>query len=230
MLKLIRFFSDPQHQSQGEPGPMKNYIPEWYRKAEATWVDEKGMVNAGLKKCVPYLDSLISGYAITLPFDLYVKQEEDGSLSFKWDGPDSLRSFIMERPEVLGSTMPRPAGHLKNHLVWSGVWGVKTPKNWSLLVTHPLNRFDLPFTTTSALMDSDEFFGSGNIPFFLKEGFTGVIPKGTPIAQLIPVKRAKWKMVKNDKGLQNGAGIQSHLVRGEETSYKRVMWHKKEYN
>ena len=232
MLKLIRFFSDSVHQNQGEPMPMKSLIPEWYRKAEATYPDENGSSenHAGLKKCVPYLDSLISGYAITLPANVYIKAAEDGSLSFGWDGPDSLGSYIMERPKALGATMPRPAGHLQNHLVWSGIVGVKTPKGWSLLVTHPLNRFDLPFTTTSALMDSDEFFASGNIPFFLKEGFTGMIPKGTPIAQLIPVKRAKWKMIKNDKGLQNGTELQGHLVRKDETSYKKVMWHKKEYN
>jgi hypothetical protein len=33
---------------------------------------------------------------------------------------------------------------------------------------------------------------SGNIPFFIKEGFSGVIPKGTPIAQVIPFKRESW--------------------------------------
>jgi hypothetical protein len=229
-VELIRFFPERNSQHLGKPEPMKNFIPEWYRKAEATWIDENGEEAPGLKKCVPYLDTLISGYAITTPADFYVGENEDGSLRISWDGPPELGSFIMERPEALGSTMARPAGHHHNHLVWSGVWGMKTPKGYSLLVTHPLNRFDLPFTTTSGIIDADEFFANGNIPFFMKAGFTGVIPKGTPIAQLIPIKRAKWKMIENDKGLLNGLGIQSHLVRQPETLYKRVMWHKKEFN
>lgn len=229
-MKFIRFFSDPEYDFLGQPEPMKNFIPEWYRKAEATWTDDNGEVNMGLKKCMPYLDTLISGYAITTPADFYVAENEDGSLKISWDGPESLGSFIMERPAVLGATMPRPAGHHPNHLVWSGVWGMKTPKGYSLLLTHPLNRFDLPFTTTSGIVDSDEFFGNGNIPFFMKAGFTGVIPKGTPIAQLIPIKRAKWKMIQNDQGLLRGHGIQSHLVRQPDTLYKRIMWHKKEFN
>lgn len=230
-MKLIKFFSEPEYDYLGSPEPMKNFIPEWYRKAEATWTDEDGEVNMGLKKCMPYLDTLISGYTLTTPADFYISEsEEDGSLKIAWDGPESLGSFIMERPAILGATMPRPAGHHPNHLVWSGVWGVKTPKSYSLLMTHPLNRFDLPFTTTSGIVDSDEFFGNGNIPFFMKAGFTGVIPKGTPICQLIPIKRDKWKMVQNDKGLLRGHGIQSHLVRQPETLYKRIMWHKKEYN
>ena len=32
-----------------------------------------------------------------------------------------------------------------------------------------------------------------NFPFFIKEGFTGLIPYGTPIVQIIPFKRDDWK-------------------------------------
>jgi hypothetical protein len=31
------------------------------------------------------------------------------------------------------------------------------------------------------------------MPFFLIKGFTGVIPAGTPYAQLIPFKRENWE-------------------------------------
>lgn len=226
----MRFYSRPDTLGLGEPKPMKEFIPEWYRKAEAFWTDENGEEAPGLKKCVPYLDALISGYAITTPFDIFVTEGENGELNLRWDGPESLGGFIMERPHALGATMPRPAGHHDNHLVWSGFWGMKTPKKYSLLVTHPFNRFDLPFTTTTGFMDSDEFFSSGNIPFFMKKGFVGTIPKGTPIAQLLPVKRQNWKMIKQDNGLLGLDETMGRLVRNSETPYKRIMWHKKEYN
>ena len=31
------------------------------------------------------------------------------------------------------------------------------------------------------------------MPFFIKEGWTGVIPAGTPYAQMIPFLRENWK-------------------------------------
>lgn len=229
MIKFMKFFAREEFLDLGRPEPMKGLVPEWYKKAELTYMSDHGEEAAGLKKCVPVLDALISGYALTAPCDFYISEKEDGTLDIRWDGPESFATFIMERPKELGATMPRPEGHHENHLVWSGVWAMETPRGYSLLVTHPLNRFDLPFTTYSGIMDSDKFISNGNIPFFIKKGFTGVIPKGTPIAQLIPIKRKRWRMI-IDKGMQNKDLFNSILVRKEETTYKRIMWQKKEYN
>lgn len=228
MIKIMKFFARQEYLNLGKPEPMKSLVPEWYKKAELTYVSN-GVEGAGLKKCVPVLDALISGYALTTPCDFYVSEKEDGTLDIRWDGPDVFANFIMERPKELGATMPRPAGHHENHLVWSGVWSMKTPRGYSMIMTHPLNRFDLPFTTYSGIIDADKFIANGNIPFFMKKGFTGVIPKGTPIAQLIPVKRRTWRMA-IDKGLENEELFNSILARKEETTYKRIMWQKKEYN
>jgi hypothetical protein len=230
VLKLIRFFTGKDFHELGKPSPIKNFIPEWYRKAETEYSIPNGETAPGLKKCIPYLDTMMSGYAILTPIDIFVGKNEDGSLKIEWNGPPSLGGFIGERPKELGATMPRPAGHHPNHLVWKGHWGIKTPRGWSLLMTHPLNRFDLPFTTTSGIIDSDKFSASGNIPFFIKEDFIGVIPAGTPIAQLIPIKRASWKGV-SDAGLRDLEQIQGTLVRkADRWSYKKLLWIRKEYN
>jgi len=47
--------------------------------------------------------------------------------------------------------------------------------------------------TVSGIIDNDKVNLPGSMPFFLKEGWTGVIPKGTPYAQLIPFKREDWE-------------------------------------
>lgn len=229
-MKIIRFFSDKKFEDLGRPVPAKVHIPAWYKQGESAYIDDNGGSNPGLKACIPYLDSLVSGYVLTTPFDIFVKKDKDGKLAITWNGPDSLSHFVNERPEGLGATMPRPAGHYKNHLVWSGFWGIKTPRGWSLLVTHPLNRFDLPFTTTSGIIDSDMFSASGNIPFFIKEDFIGTIPAGTPIAQLIPIKRSSWKMIANDQSQMNLEHIQGSFVRSGEAVYKKNLWTRKEYS
>lgn len=229
-MKLIRFFSENNPLGLGKPVPAKTRIPEWYRLAESTYTDSEGNVMAGLKKCMPYMDSLVSGYMLTLPVDIYVTRNEDGTANFRWNGPDSFSSFVNQRPDESGATMPRPAGHDNAHLIWSGMWNIKTPRGWSVLVSHPFNRFDLPFTTVTALMDSDEMWSAGNIPFFIKSDFTGVIPQGTPIAQLLPIKRASWKMVGNDFAQKGEAKQLSAIVRSDDTPYKKIMWHRKKYD
>jgi hypothetical protein len=234
-MKLIHFFSHKKNLDLGQPSPAKGYIPEWYRAAESTYLESNGQEAAGLKKCAPYLDAMVSGYVVTTPVDIFVTEEivegeAEPQLKMSWNGPPSLDQFVKERPQDLGKTMPRPVGHHPNHLVWAGYWGMKTPRGWSLLVTHPLNRDDLPFRTTSGIIDSDEFYASGNIPFFMQKGFTGVIPEGTPIAQIIPIKRASWKMIPNNQGLVDFDVIHGKLARNPETLYKKSMWHRKEYN
>jgi hypothetical protein len=235
-MKFIHF-SCSSDQELGTPVPLKNVMPQWYKDAETFFTvkdqevsldGENEEKNAGLKTCAPFLDSLLNGYAVLTPFDIYVKKTEDGSLDLKWNAPPQWEEFIAERPGESGATMPRPAGHHPNHLVWASHWGVKAPRGYSLIFTHPLNRFDLPFTTMSGIIDSDKFYGNGNVPFFIKEDFVGVIPKGTPFLQIIPVKRNSWKMLVS-KGLKDKMHVQGMIAREKETKYKRKLWVRKEF-
>jgi hypothetical protein len=229
-MKFIHFFSDRRHKDLGQPIPIKKLLPEWYRTSETTILSPDGTEASGLKRCVPFLDALISGYALVTPVDIFISETDSGELKIGWNSPDEFVDFIHERPKESAANLPRPAGHHPNHLAWRGTWGIKTPKGWSLLVTHPLNRFDLPFTTTSGIMDSDSYSTGGNLPFFIKKGFTGVIPAGTPIAQLIPIKRASWTSVPNNKGLQYLENLQGETVRSEGKSYKKLFWTRKNYD
>lgn len=232
-MKIIRFFSQKRFEGAGQPIPAKKVLPEWYRLSESEFVDPNDPnkePSAGLKKCVPFMDAMISGYVLTTPVDIFVSKNEDGSLKIGWNSSEVFADFISERIKLLGEKMPRPAGHYPNHLAFKGFWGFKTPRGWSVLVVHPLNRHDLPFTITSGIMDSDKYSTSGNIPFFIKEDFVGVIPAGTPFAQLIPIKRAFWKSIQNDKGLRYLEGLQGSFVRSPGKSYKKYFWQRKEYN
>lgn len=229
-MKLIRFFSSKDYDNLGQPLPAKKLLPEWYKKSEASFKDSNGKEHSGLKTCIPFLDSLLSGYMLTTPVDIFVSKNEDGSLAIRWNSPEIFIDFISERDKALGEHMPRPAGHLPNHLAFKGFWGFKTPRGWSMLVVHPLNRHDLPFTITSGIMDSDKYSTSGNIPFFIKDDFVGMIPAGTPFAQLIPVKRASWKAIANDQGIQYLEYLQTAVVRSVGKSYKKLFWVRKDYN
>lgn len=227
-MKFIKFFTDKAKESYGKPTPAKFVIPEWYKNAESTYTIENGEQAAGTKKCMPFVDSMMSGYVLRFPFDVEVSKSDSGEILFAYP-KTPVGEIIHERPKELGATIPRPPGFAPNHLAFSGFWGIKTPKGFSLLVTHPLNRHELPFHTISAIMDSDEFFAPGNIPFFIKEDFEGVIEAGTPIAQLIPIKRESWVMVDKADNLKKKANYRGMLARMADFNYKKTMWHRKEY-
>lgn len=230
-MKLIKF--TPQFEQNDlmldPPKPVKNFTPEWYRNSEHYYISDDGSEQPGLKTCAPFLDAMLSGYVLVTPFPIYVGTNEDGSLRIQWNGPDEWAGFVMERPKKSGELMPRPAGHHPNHLVWSSKWGWKTPRGYSSLVTHPLNRHDLPFTTQSGIIDSDKFFANGNLPFFIKEGFVGTIPAGTPYCQIIPIKRSGWKSIL-DFGLNSTIIEQGRQIRKPGKSYKQIHWQRKKYS
>lgn len=227
-MRLMRFVPEINNREVMliEPTPIKEHLPEWYRLGELTFL-ENGSEKPGMKTCAPFLDVMLTGYAILTPFDIFVGKKEDGSIDIKWNGPREWSNFIGERPKELGSTIPRIPGYAPNGLVWGTKWGWKTPRGYSTIVCHPFNRFDLPFFTFSAVVDSDKFSGNGNIPFFIKEDFVGVIPAGTPYAQIIPFKRKSWKKVA-DYGFSGVIFEQGKEVRKK--SYKKYLWVKKKYN
>jgi len=231
-VKFYHFIPDTHYGAHLDeipnPDVAKKFIPEWYKNSEIFFKEGNEDV-AGLKTCVPFLDGLLSGYMLTLPTNVYIKITEDGSIDIDWDEIEGVPGPIDKRSDKTGALIPRPAGHNNAHLAWTPRWGWKSPKKYSTLVTHPLNRFDLPFTTMSAIVDSDKFHGSGNIPFFIKQGFEGTIKRGTPIAQLIPIKRESWVSV-YDPALtslmrESGEAVRK-ISRG---GYRDKFWVKKEY-
>jgi len=231
-MKIVNFVPEVSTGSLDPSVPVpalaKDVLPQWYKDAE-TFFEKDGESLAGLKTCVPFLDGLLAGFVVLTYTNIYVSIGEDGSVDIDWDA-DTTSEPVMERPKETGHTMPRPAGHFPNHLVWTPKWGFKTPKGFSGLVTHPLNRFDLPFTTMSAIIDSDNYFGSGNIPFFIKEGFEGVIPKGTPMFQIIPIKREDWKALYDPTLVPASEKITSKVRTVIRGYYRDYFWVKKNYS
>jgi hypothetical protein len=94
-------------------------------------------------------------------------------------------------------------------------------------VSHPFNRLDLPFISTSGIVDADKGIGSGGVPFAIKKGYSGIIEAGTPILQLLPFKRDNWQKQMVDAS--NTVGW-SERPRNKITGwYKNELWQRKSY-
>ena len=97
----------------------------------------------------------------------------------------------------------------------------------------PINHFELPWVTVGGIIDSDKVTTSGLIPFFLKEGFTGVVPAGTPYLQIIPFKREDWEsemIFHSPMDIFKKTQQTSDLFRTSEGGvYKKLFWSKRKY-
>ena len=175
-------------------------VPQWFKNIprfqnggsslEAT----ETYHNLTVRHCMPFLDGMLSGYFLTTWTDIFVKRV-DGKVEITYGDADIVNQFnygLIQYQEYFQSHIPQPIGYDPFLYVWSNYWRISTSEGVSCLFTHPLNRPDLPFLTLSGIIDTDKWNGSDVLNFALKEGFEGLIPKGTPYVQIIPFKRQSW--------------------------------------
>jgi hypothetical protein len=211
------------------PSPARLDVPQWWKDGEF-WLDNKLVVenysaSKGMKQCIPFFDPLISGYLIKTWTDILVEFDNNVPKLSWASKPDPINI----RLDARNKTIPTPIGCYPDQMVWQFPFFVKTPPGYSCIITHPFNRHDLPFLGLTGIVDTDSPLYPGNYPFFLKHGFTGVIPKGTPIAQIIPFKRDDWKKVENKKIIEEGQLNEKKSNSVFSGFYKKNFWKKKKY-
>ena len=151
--------------------------------------DAHGLPGLTVKACLPVTDALSLGFVIPLPFDLMLHVPDDRvSIEMGWAQGVPFAPIEQHHPGQIGA--PEPPFETAMPLKFVNPWRIKVPNGYSVLFTQPLNRPDLPFTCFSGLVDCDRFDTTVNIPF-LWTGPTGehVLKAGTPIAQVIPIRR-----------------------------------------
>jgi hypothetical protein len=207
-------------------------VPDWYKKIDTDYLKnpkfnpDGSIENTSLKACIPFLDSMTAGYIQKTWTDIYI-ESKNGKIDFAFSGG----------PEPMGY---RDKANLKFHygenldieFYWRIPWATKLPRGYSSLILHPLNRNDLPFTTMSGFIDADGYhhYPFGNMPFYIKSGFKGIIPKGTPMYQIIPIRRESWESGSekfDEDVLEKRMRSQKSLFYG---FYKNNFWKRKDYS
>ena len=180
------------------PIPANLGLPGWLKAMPTQAFNVLNMRDEGtIKRCPPFVDAMTCGFLIPLICDLRV---ENGEITWDNDIPpggelDFPRSPIgfHDASQVAGSPLFEPDQFV---IKFHNLWTIEAPEGYAVLFTHPLNRFDLPFTTLSGIVDCDRYRDSWvHFPAQWHDtNFSGVLPKGTPIAQCVPVKREDWVM------------------------------------
>jgi hypothetical protein len=207
--------------------PAKSSLPKWFKDTPTLKIgkpDDK----KNFKNCAIFTDSFLTGYMLTTVCDIEITLVPGQMPNVKMP-----YEIFTARESSTAGEMPLPKGYHDIHFSWMNVFHLKAPKGYSLLITHPFNRHDLPFYTLTGVVDADGLaMGPGLMPFFLKSDFQGIIPKGTPFAQVVPIKRESWIAEKDESLIKDDWKKTIYLFRSSFAGdwYKKLQWSKKDYN
>ena len=172
----------------------RSALPDWLRAMPAKAHSEiHGREIRTVKQCPPFVDAMAYGVLVLLPCDVTVNS---GSFSWDWNIPEPATSGHPRAPlsfHVPAQFAEAPfAREGQAAIKFNSFWTIELEPGWSLFATHPVNRDELPFRLISGLVDADRFHDGGiNFPaIWTRPDFSGVLPKGTPVAQVFAVPRA----------------------------------------
>jgi hypothetical protein len=213
--------------------PSKKLLPSWLLETPpfTGGLKDNKLVEIPIptfKICTSFKESFSSGYMITLPVDILVKQTEGGPV-VSWR-PELNEKFLTVRDDYeQNSLLPTPEGYSEVHFVWETKLSLQIPEGYSFLFTHPFNRYDLPFLTLTGIVDGFYNLPKGNIPVFFKNNFEGIIEKGTPILQILPFKTENW-ISEIDKSIIEKAEVNDISSATKIFGwYKQNIWKRKNY-
>jgi hypothetical protein len=221
-------FTDISGASLEQPKLASKLIPEWYKEMDSypdknKKPDGNGFGNGTIKRCMPVFDAITAGYIIESPADVWVSLR-DGIQYFEWASHSLIGFHSIE--QAPNHPNKKPFAYPK----WHNPWSITTPKGYSTLFVQPFHRESL-FTVFSGIVDTDTYTVPVNFPFTINDpAFEGLIPKGTPIVQVIPFKRDSWTMkLGNKKDLEAQDKVLKKLQSKFFDRYKSMFWQKKEY-
>jgi len=201
-IKKIKFVANRNwlnKNSDFKPKPIISTIPDWYRKMDRFAKipgtnkffigPDKGKIPTW-KACPAVFDIMGTGYTYLTPCDLTFFIDKNNKIAVSIDDK-SYKDFCSSRLPM--QDFITPTGYRDEHFAWFPDWGISLPEGYSALYSQPFNRFELPFLTISGIIDNDKIDLPGSMPFFISKDFVGIIPKGTPFAQIIPFKRENWE-------------------------------------
>jgi len=203
------------------PIQARKAVPEWFKNTPLS-VDNIGTS----KGCMPFLDTFTTGYVQKLWCD--VEFYNDGT-KVRFDSEYDPVTIKQLNPKHV----PIFDGYAPVELQWNTHWEPLTPEGYSMLYVHPLNQYDFPFMTFSGIIDTDKFNLTGPLRFLLKEGFNGVIKRGTPIYQMIPLKRDEWNPPEYEYDYEisskQNIKLHEHHQKVGAGAYKKMFWQRKDY-
>lgn len=179
------------------PIPASKIVPEWYKNIPVSlsktpgYIDNDGVPS--VKRCMPVLDYLTSGYTLRNSYEINVRpyEKEDGIRNFSLECNN--KNYVGAHPWHQAPTT-EVNGHKNHYFKINQQWLIRTPPGYSCLIYQPHYLFRKEFQMFPAIVDTDrhdDFVGLVGI-INSTEAFT--IEPGAPLVTIFPFKRESWKM------------------------------------
>lgn len=232
---IIKFTNVLDVPEEYAPVPASKLVPDWYKNLDSYMGGDKkpngeAGTTATAKRCMPIFDSLSAGYLILTHTDIFVSQKinEEGNPYIHYEWPSF--SAIEFHPKEQLPDYPGDTGHKIAYPKWRNTWSISTPPGYSTLFVPPIHR-ESPIIPLVGMVDTDTYTAPVNFPFVLKDPtMEGLIPAGTPIVQVIPIKRDEWTMeIGKNEDLLNQQKVSLKLRTRFFDSYKNQFRSPKSY-
>jgi hypothetical protein len=215
-----------------EPFPARKLMPEWYKHLTPKIDNQNKLENSTIKRCAPFLDAMTLGWIIPLAADVeFITNDDVSGVNYKW----SFYKTMVEnhsKAQISTDTHKHPSSP-KPPMKFLNWWAIKVPKDYSVLFVPPLNRRDPRFECIAGMVD-DGYMGTEaleyiNFPFIFNEpNYTGIIRAGTPLVQVIPIKRETMikkskSRILNDKDIEQMQKTR-RMRKSHESFYRDKLW------
>jgi len=232
---LIKDFPD---QIVLPPLPSKKLVPSWFKHIPPKVEDPKLGEIQSVKKCIPFLDAMTAGYTLLAHMDIMIELAEDGSIKLPYldDHHKMLSEMWKPIERHPGSQVQGAVFQNMTILKYMNPWIIETPKDYSMLFLPPINQLENPIIPIVGLVDTDGYDNVINIPFIhtqLEPGNPVFIPAGTPICQMIPIKRDNWSQkvtVLDKQELKKVERLRTKMDEDREDYYAKKLHVKKGYS
>ena len=210
------------------PKPATKEIPEWYKDTPEYIGGLKIIFNDGIfsqtiKKCIPIFDTITAGYILYTQVDVQISIQNNEH-HYTWPDQQPISWHPIEQAPLY------PLKNKGEYPKWNNPYAITTPPGYSVLFTPPMHRESI-FTILPGIVDTDKYKSPVQFPFIFNDlNWEGIIPAGTPMAQVIPFKRESWQYkIGSDDEIKEQEKVHKKLRTKFFNSYKQQFWSKKEY-
>jgi len=250
MSLKINFYCNQKYQDRVlEPIESSKSFPKWFSELplqkKNKYTARNGNIYdieldssiANIKKCLGVTEFLNTGYIIPAWADFVFREQEDGNLFVNWVENYFDETSYVAHTENEYFTMPNKPiyGHFGKIFT---PWMIKTDPGVSCLITHPVWHNNKLFTTSTAIFHTDK--SPVAVPWFFEWNYkirtqmslenidleNQVVPKGEPIALIIPFYRKKFTSKINyipEEDFKSMMSVQGNLthesISGEKCPY-----------
>lgn len=176
------------------PVPAGKMIPDWYKEIPPfAPVDKKYIPTENIgsvKKCMPVLDYMRTGYIIRNPYQSVIKSKIDDGF-YGAEHATAKKDFIGANPH---QQCPIDIDNRKTHYVKiHQPWMVKTPPGYSSFFFQPHYFFNKKLEILPGIIDTDKFTEPVSLVSVLHANEVTLEP-GDPLVVVFPFKRESWEM------------------------------------